>query len=216
MLIDVQDGRQSWIDVYRLCISFINPRPIALVSTLSPEAAANLAPFSFYNMVSGNPPVVMICTASRRDRSPKDTQRNIEATREFAIATVTSDIARKMADCGAELPYGASEFAFSGLTPTPATRIRPSLVAEAKVNLECRLRQVVRFSDAPSAASVIFGDVLMIHVADDVLDDSGAACDPRKLQTVGRLGGAWYANVENPYEMRIPDPPPQRSGPVNG
>jgi len=203
MHIDLRTTERSWIDVYRLCISFINPRPIALVSTVSPQGAQNLAPFSFYNMVSANPPVVMFCPGLRRDGAGKDTLRNVHATPEFVVATVTKDIARLMAACAADLPYGESEFDFSGLSPAPASRVRPPLVREAKVNIECALRQIVTTGDQPGSSSVVFGDVLAIHVADDVLDGAGL-CDPHKLHTVGRLGGQYYADVQAPYELEIP------------
>src|SRR5574337_2143614 len=151
MFLDLQAEPFDWIRVYRLCIGFINPRPIALVSSISPDGRTNLAPFSFYNMVSANPPVVMFCPSFKRDRGPKDTLVNVEATRQFVVATVTDDFAAKMVACAATLPYGESEFDFSGLTPAPATKVRPPLVKEAKVNLECTLRQVVSFGEAPGA-----------------------------------------------------------------
>jgi flavin reductase (DIM6/NTAB) family NADH-FMN oxidoreductase RutF len=203
MYIDLQTGRKPWRDVYRLCIGFINPRPIALVSTISPAGALNLAPFSFYNMVCGNPPVILFCPTVRRTGGAKDTLANIETTREFVIATVTADIAEPMNRCAAELPHGQSEFDFSGLTPRPATLVRPLLVAESPVNIECRLRQVMHFGDGPGSGNVVFGDILAIHIDEALLDTEGFV-DPHKLSTVGRLGGSWYCNVTEPYEMKIP------------
>ena len=116
MHVDVKSGQLDWIQIYKLCIGFVTPRPIALVSTLSPNGRPNLAPFSFYNMVSANPPVVVFGPSLRRDSSGKHTYMNIEATKQFAIATVTDDIGPQMAMCAADLPYGQSEFEFSGLT----------------------------------------------------------------------------------------------------
>lgn len=202
--IDLAAGEISWRAVYKLCIGFVNPRPIALTSTIDAEGRTNLAPFSFYNMVSGNPPVVMICTALRRDRSRKDTLTNIEQTREFVIATVTTEIGRQMVDCAADLPAGQSEFAFSGLTPAPATRVRPPLVKESPVNIECTLRDVYRISDEPGGANLVFGDIVAIHIDEQILTPEGDAVDPHKLQTVGRLGGAYYCDVTKPYAMEIP------------
>ena len=128
MYLDIAAGQKPWRDVYKLCIGFINPRPIALVSTRSPEGLLNLAPFSFYNMVSGNPPVVLFCPPFRRTGGSKDTLANIRATQEFVIATVSAAIADAMVKCASELPYGQSEFEFSGLTPLPATKVKPPLV----------------------------------------------------------------------------------------
>jgi flavin reductase (DIM6/NTAB) family NADH-FMN oxidoreductase RutF len=203
MYVDVTAGQTDWRQIYRLCIGFVNPRPIALVSTMSPDGKHNLAPFSFYNMISANPPVVVFGPSIRRDRSRKDTFLNIEATREFVIATVTADIAPRAVRCGADLPYGESEFEFSGLTPTPATKVKPPLVKEAKANIECTLRQIVTTGDQPGSGCITFGNIVAIHIDDQVLDERGLI-DPHQFRTVGRLGGKWYCNVHDPYEMEIP------------
>lgn len=203
MYIDLGVAGRDYRDLYRLCISFITPRPIALVSTISREGRHNLAPFSFYNMVCANPPVVMFCPGLKRDLRPKDSFVNVEATREFVVATVDEPLAQRMVACAAELPHGESEFEFSGLTPTPATRVRPALVKESPVNLECTLRQIVAFGDGPGSSRVVFGDIAAIHVRDDLLTADGTV-DPHRLRSVGRLGGQWYCNVTAPYEMAIP------------
>lgn len=205
MTIDLTSGAHDWRDVYRLCLSFINPRPIALVSSVSAAGRVNLAPYSFYNMVCSNPPTVMISTGLRRDGRPKDTWTNVNQTREFVVATVVPRIARQMVDCAADLPYGDSEFAFSGLTPAAAQRVAAPLVAEAPVNIECTLRETLQIGDGPGSARLIFGEIRAIHVADEVL--SSGACDPHQLSTLGRLGGKWYCDVTTPYEMEIPPPP---------
>jgi flavin reductase (DIM6/NTAB) family NADH-FMN oxidoreductase RutF len=203
MYVDVTEGRVDWQHVYRLCLGFVSPRPIALVSTIAPDGRHNLAPFSCYNLVSANPPVVFIGVGLRRDRSAKHTQINIEAVREFVIATVTSDISRQAVDCAADLAYERSEFDFSGLTPTPATRVRPPLVKQAKVNIECTLREIVKIGDGPGGGNAIFGDIVAIHIDDEIVASDGLI-DPRKLRTVGRLGGKWYCDVAEPYELEIP------------
>lgn len=203
MFVDIESGQQSWRDVYRLCIGFINPRPIALVSTRSAAGVLNLAPYSFYNMVSGNPPVVLFCPTFRRTGGKKDTLANIVETKEFVIATVSAAIAERMNQCAADVPPEVSEFEFSGLTPAPATKVKPLLVRESPVNIECSLRQIVTTGDGPGAGNVVLGDILAIHVADEVLDREGTV-DPHKLSTVGRLGGSYYCNVSAPYAMKIP------------
>lgn len=210
MFIDVAAGERNWRDLYKLCISFVTPRPIALLSSISPGGVPNLAPFSFYNMVCANPPIVMVSTGLHRDQRPKDTYVNVEQTREFVVATVTPAIARQMVDCAAELPYGESEFAFSKLTPRPATKVRPPLVAESPVNIECELREIKQFGGpddggiGPGGVSrLLFGRIVAIHVADELLAADGT-CDPQRLTTVGRLGGAWYSNTLAPYPMEVP------------
>ncbi len=203
MFVDVEARERSWIEIYKLCIGFITPRPIALVSTISASGILNLAPFSFYTMVSGNPPVVLFCPTQRRNRQPKDTLRNILETREFVIATVSAALGDKMAACAAELPFERSEFEYSGLTPTPAAKVRPPLVKESPANIECRLRQIVTTGDDVGGGNVVFGDILAIHVDPTILD-AGGLVDPHKLSTVGRLGGSWYSDVAQPYERQIP------------
>jgi flavin reductase (DIM6/NTAB) family NADH-FMN oxidoreductase RutF len=129
---------------------------------------------------------------------------NIKATQEFVIATVSAEIALPMNRCAAELPTGQSEFAFSGLTPVPASKVKPPLVRESPVNMECRLRQIVTTGNGPGGGNVVFGDILAIHLGDEILGADGLV-DPHKLSTVGRLGGAWYCNVTEPYELHIPE-----------
>ena len=206
MLIDIAAGEWDWKDIYRLAIGFIAPRPIALASTIAPDGRRNLAPYSFYNMVCANPPVVMISSGVNRNGGEKDTLTNILATREFAVATVTAAIAEPMVRCGASLAYGESEFEFSGLTPRPARFIRPALVDESPINIECRLRDTYRIGSGPGSATVIFGNIAAIHVDESVLDARGFI-DPTRLITVGRLGGQGYANAERPYDLQIPDAP---------
>lgn len=203
MRIDVSGPDIDWRELYHLCIGFVTPRPIALVSTISENGSPNLAPFSFYNMVGANPPTVMFCPGLKRDKSSKDTLRNVERAGEFVVATVVDSIAEKMVATAADLPYGDSEFAFSGLTPKPATRVKPALVAESPVNIECAVRQIIPLGDGSGSSRMVLGQIQMIHVDDDVLTPEGRI-DPHKLRTVGRLGGAWYADVESPYEMQIP------------
>lgn len=203
MYVDIKAAAQNWRHVYKLCIGFINPRPIALASTISPDGKLNLAPYSFYNMVSANPPVVIVCPTVNRHGQQRDTLRNIQATGEFVVATVSAKIAKAMNQCAATLPYGQSEFEFSGLTPTSATNIKPMLVRESPVNIECRLREIKTIGDGPGSGNVVFGDILAIHLNDEILDEDGIP-DPRKLTTVGRLGGSWYATANDPFELKIP------------
>lgn len=206
MYLDTRNYEANWRDIYKLATTFIQPRPIAFASTISAAGVRNLAPFSFYNMVSANPPVVVFCPGFRRDGSAKHTLVNVRATRQFVIATVSQQIVTPMAACAADLPYGDSEFDFSGLTPTPATKVDPPLVKESPANIECKLRQIVTINEAPGAGSVVFGDILAVHVADDLLDANDVV-DPHKLRTVGRLGKRWYCTVTDPYEVEIPPAP---------
>jgi flavin reductase (DIM6/NTAB) family NADH-FMN oxidoreductase RutF len=207
MYLEIASGKLSWIEVYRLCIGFVTPRPIALVSTIGADGRRNLAPYSFYNMVCAKPPTVIVSCGKNRHGRDKDTFLNIQETQEFVVATVTAQIAEPMVRCGAELPHGESEFEFSGFTGAPGRLVKPWLVRESPVNLECRLNRVVSLGDGSS--NVVFGEVVAIHVDDALLDREGHV-DPHLLTTVGRLGGAWYANADGPYALEIPKPPAAR------
>ena len=204
MFLDTREYESTWQDVYRLAITFVQPRPIALVSTVSPDGTPNLAPFSFYNMVSANPPVVMFAPLNRRDGSAKDSLRNAEATGQFVIATVTEDIADRMNQCSYDYPSDVDEFAKSGLSPRPASFVKPALVAESPVNLECTLEDVKRFGHGPGAGNVVFGRVVAVHVDDDVLAEDGLV-DPAKLKAIGRMGRSTYTGTVPNFELPRPE-----------
>ncbi|MGD8451409.1 MAG: flavin reductase family protein [Phycisphaerae bacterium] len=212
MFLDLTTTDRDWRDVYQLLIGSVNPRPIALVSTISAAGQRNLAPFSFFNMVSGNPPVLIICPSFRRNGSPKDTLLNIREVPEFVVAVVTEAIVEPMTRAAADLPRGDDEFAFAGLRPADASLVRPPLVAESPVNIECRLRQTVEISPLPGGGTVLFGDLVALHIADEVLNPKGRI-DPRLLPTIGRLGAQNYATVRHPYPLHVP-PPPDAQGPA--
>lgn len=220
MTIDLATTTKSWRDMHKLYLGFIQPRPIAWASTLGRDGSINLAPFSFYNMVSANPPVVIFSPALNRIGDAKDTLRNIRETGEFVIATVTEDNAKKMNDTSTEFPYGVNEFQIAGLTPRPASRVKPSLVAESPVNIECKLRQIISLGHESGAGQMIFGDVIVVHVDESLLNADGLI-DPDKLRTVGRMGASSYTRTRDRFEMvsiRDPDKLPARApaGPVNG
>ncbi len=207
MFIDLADTEHSWRAMHRLYLSFVQPRPIAFVSSLSESGQPNLAPFSFYNMLSANPPVVVFSPAINRHGLPKDTLRNIRETKEFVIATVTEPIAERMNVCSTEFPHGESEFEKSGLTAVPAKKVKAMLVQESPVNIECRLRQIVSLGDGPGAGQAIFGEVLAVHVDETMLAPGDMVCDPLKLQAVGRMGGSLYGRTTDPFNLEsIRDP----------
>lgn len=216
MYIDLADTEHSWRAMYGLFTSFLQPRPIAFVSSVNEAGTPNLAPFSFYNMMSVNPPVVMFCPALNRRSGKKDSLVNIEATKEFVIATVAEPIAERMNICSTEFERGVSEFEHSGLTPIPAKKVRAPLVKESPVNIECRLRQVISFGDGPGAGQAILGDIVAVHIDEAVLDAGELRCDPAKLQAVGRLGGSLYAKTTDRFSLEsIRDPAEfARSGPA--
>ncbi len=201
MLIDI--AAADYLDVYHLLVGVVTPRPIAWVTTLDPEGRVNLAPFSFFNAFGANPPVVVFSPTLRRDGSKKDTLRNLEATGEFVLNAAVESLAEKMNLCSKELPYGQSEAELAGLTLLPSVKVKPPRVAETPVTMECKLLQIVPIGKGPIAGNLIIGEVLVIHIADDLLDDKGRI-DPRKLRTIARLGGDYYCRTTDLFEMKRP------------
>jgi len=201
VLIDI--AAADYLDVYHLLVGVVTPRPIAWVTTLDPEGRVNLAPFSFFNAFGANPPVVVFSPTLRRDGSKKDTLRNLEATGEFVLNAAVESLAEKMNLCSKELPYGQSEAELAGLTLLPSVKVKPPRVAETLVTMECKLLQIVPIGKGPIAGNLIIGEVLVIHIADDVLDDKGRI-DPRKLRTIARLGGDYYCRTTDLFEMKRP------------
>jgi flavin reductase (DIM6/NTAB) family NADH-FMN oxidoreductase RutF len=190
-------------NVYKLMIGAIVPRPIAFVSSLSKDGVRNLAPFSFFTAVSANPPVVCFSPMIRGiDVSKKDTLRNIEATGEFVINVVSEDFAQAMNLCSGEYPPDIDEFALSKLTPIASEAVKPPRVAEARVQMECTLLEVVHISAKPLGGSLVLGKIVRFHVDDAIVNNF--QIDPDKLNAVGRMGGAAYTRTSNRFDMRRP------------
>jgi len=210
-LLEKLDGRQVTVDaksapaadVYKLLIGAIVPRPIAFVSTVNAQGAFNLAPFSFFTAISANPPVICFSPMIRgRDGARKDTLRNIEGTPEFVVNIVSEDFAAQMNECSAEFPPEVDEFAVSGLTPVPSDLVKPPRVAESRVNMECRLMQIVNVSAKPLGGSLVIGEVLRFHVADEIIQNS--RIDPDLLRPIGRMGGPSYTRVTDRFDLVRP------------
>lgn len=191
-------------DAYNWMADAITPRPIAWVSTLSADGKANLAPFSFFNGITGNPPTLMFSAVANRGGVKKDTVRNIEATGEFVVNLVPHALTEQMNACAALLPYGESEFDAFGIAATAAARVRPPRVTEAPVAFECTLHTIVPVGEGPGAASVVFGRIVAAYVSDAVLD-AGGRINPALLDTVGRLGGENYVTTRDVFTLKRPD-----------
>lgn len=187
-------------DAYRWMISTITPRPIAWVSTISAAGVANLAPFSFFNGVTANPPTLMFVPVNDRAGKPKDTVRNIEANGEMVVNIVSADLGEAMSATAAGLPPEESEFAFAGLEATASERVRPPRVAAARVAFECRLHSIVKIGEGPAAANLVLATILCAHVADTVLDGDGRV-DAAKLDTIGRMGGDDYTYTRDRFSL---------------
>jgi len=189
--------------------ALVVPRPIGWMSTLSADGIVNLAPFSFFNSVSGDPPCVMYCPNGwkKGTREPKDSLVNAEATGEFVFNMCTWELREQMNLSSAHLAAGVSEMAEAGLEPAPCRLVKPPRVKASPIALECTLLQVVHLPVQKDGGPnvVVLGQVVGIHVADEVITDG--RMDMRKLHPLSRLGYLDYAVIEpeNIFSMRRPD-----------
>jgi flavin reductase (DIM6/NTAB) family NADH-FMN oxidoreductase RutF len=190
-------------NIYKLMVGAIVPRPIAFVSTISADDVLNLAPFSFFTAISANPPVVCFCPMVRgSDGGSKDTLCNIESTGEFVVNIVSEELAARMNTCSAEFPPSVDEFEVSGLTPVASEMVRPPRVAESRIQMECRMLQVVHVSPRPLGGSLVIGQVLLFHVGDEIIDNF--RIDPDRLRAIGRMGGPSYVRTTDRFDMERP------------
>ncbi len=191
-------------DVYRLLISVVVPRPIAWVSTVGADGVRNLAPYSFFNAIGGNPPSVMLSVGERRTaagRALKDTLRNARETGEFVVNMVDETVAEAMNLTSGEYAYEVDEFETAGLHPVPSAVVRPPRVAEARAALECQVTQIIPVPD--SNYHLVLGRVVRFHLQDGVLRPDGTA-DPVRLNLIGRLSGDEYSRPGEVFAMRRP------------
>ena len=185
-------------DRYKLLVGVVVPRPIALVTTVDGAGRVNAAPFSFFNAVGSDPPLVVLGVGDRPGGEPKDTARNIRETGEFVVNLVDESMARAMNVCAADFPAGTDELACAGLTARPSARVRPPRVAEARVCLECREARTVEMG----RNRVILGEVLWLHIGDEFVDRERLHVHAEKLGLIARMHGAgWYARTSDLFEM---------------
>jgi flavin reductase (DIM6/NTAB) family NADH-FMN oxidoreductase RutF len=187
--------------VYHLVTSTVIPRPIGWASSVDKHGARNLAPFSFFNAVSGDPPIMMI-SVGRREGRAKDTLANIVESGEFVLNIVSETVAQQMNLTSGNYAPGVDEFGLSGLTPIPSVKVKAPRVAEASVTMECMLTQTLPLPR--SEYTVVLGEVVYFHIADSILDGRGRV-DPLKLAPIARLGGSsWYTTLGRLFEMKRP------------
>lgn len=190
-------------DAYQWMTATIYPRPIAWVSTISGEGKTNLAPFSFFQGVTSNPPTLLFVPVNNRDGGKKDTIRNIEVVPEFVVNVVPHALAGPMNDTSASLPHGESEFEAFGIAQLPAQMVRPPRVAAAPVSFECTLDRIVAIGEGPLAAHVVFGRIHLVHVDDSVLGADGRP-DPARMDLIGRMGGELYTRTTEQFALKRP------------
>ena len=189
-------------ELHELFMSAILPRPIAFVSTIGDDGVFNAAPFSCVAPIGLKPALVCFNIGRKRNGLKKDTLKNIESCKEFVINVVDEALAEPMNQAAAEYPPDVDEFKEAGLTPRKSQLVKPPMIAESPVNMECRLKQILEFGEAPSGSHVIIGEVLLVHVKDELW--TGIDIDVTKLRPIGRLGGQLYCRTTDVFEMKRP------------
>lgn len=178
-------------EIYRLLVGGVTPRPIAWISTVSDTGVHNLAPYSFFSVVSVNPPVLSYTQVNPQTGEDKDTLKNLVATKECVVHIVDAAALEKMNLTCANLPSEQSEFDFAAIESEASQIVAPLSVKEAPVRYECRLREVTRIGDQPGNGSLVLLDVVSVYVADGLYQDG--AINQRELNSVGKMGGDFYS-----------------------
>ncbi len=175
--------------------SAVGPRPIAFASTIDKNGVPNLSPFSFFNIFSSNPPILIFSPARRvRDNTIKHTLINAESTREVVINVVNFDIVQQTSLSSSEYPEGVNEFVKAGFTAIPSEIVKPYRVAQSPVQFECKVNEIISLGTQGGAGNLVICEVLKMHISESVLDENGNI-DPVKIDLVSRMGGNWYSRA---------------------
>ena len=187
--------------VYKLLISSVVPRPIAWVSSIDASGVPNLAPFSYFMAITDSPPTIAFSCSPRASRR-KDTLRNVEGAGEFVVNIVDDDRAEAMNLTSGEYPPEVDEFALTRLTAAPSVKVKAPRVAEAPINMECRVVRILPVGKA----HLTLGEVVQWHIRDDIYDAATGRLDMDKLKPIGRLTGNLYSHIHQIFEMKRPNP----------
>ena len=194
--------------LHQYLLGAIAPRPIAFASTIDAQGRMNLAPYSFFNVFSSNPPIVIFSPARRgRDNTTKHTLENVYEVKECVINIVNHRIVEQMSLASTEYPREVSEFVKSGLTPIASEMVRPFRVQEAPVQFECKVNDIVPLGNQGGAGNLVIAEILCIHMQEEILDDEGRI-DPVKIDLVARMGGHWYTRASAGL-FQLPQPTTQ-------
>lgn len=186
---------------YPILASLVVPRPIALVTTVSPEGNINAAPFSFFNVLGADPPILAVAPRDRDDGTPKDTARNIRLTHEFVVNLVDEALAEAMNKCAASLAYGEDELRHAGLHAKDSSVIKPPRIAEAPVSLECKEWGTLQIGNN----RVVIGLVKRLHLRDDLFDPEKKRINSERLFLIGRMASPhWYCRTRDRFELMRP------------
>ncbi len=186
-------------------LSAVAPRPIAFASTIDADGRPNLSPFSYFNVFSSNPPIVIFSPARRvRDNTTKHTLENAEVVKEVVINVVNYDIVQQMSLSSTEYPEGVNEFEKAGLTMLKSDEVKPFRVAESPIQMECKVNDIVKLGTEGGAGNLIICEVVKFHISEEVLDENGIVIQ-EKLDLVARAGGSYYSRARDGF-FEIPKP----------
>ena len=204
MILDLQELKPAEKHYYLQHV--IAPRPICFASTIDKAGNVNLSPFSFFNMFSSNPPVIIFSPARRvRDNTTKHTLQNVLEVPEVVINIVTYDMVQQTSLASCEFPKEVNEFTKAGFTAIAATKVKPPMVKESKVQLECKVLEIKALGNEGGAGNLVICEVLVMHI-DDTLLDENKKIDQRKINHVARLGGDWYCKVDETNLFQVAKP----------
>ena len=193
--------RQNWLQ------HAIAPRPICFASTIDKNGVVNLSPFSFFNLFSIQPPIVIFSASRRvRDNTTKHSLQNVQEVPEVVINIVDMDIVQQASLASCEFPKGVDEFTKAGFTPVASELVRPPRVAESKVQMECKVINILPLGNEGGAGNLVICEVLLMHLSDKVLNTDGTMIDPHVLHHVARMGADWYCSVTEENLFRVPKP----------
>lgn len=187
---------------YYILASLVTPRPIAWVTTVDEEGRVNAAPFSFFNLMGAEPPIIAFAPGDRSPGIPKDTARNIRTTGEFVVNLVDEDLAEAMNATAASVPHGESELALVGLESAPSMKVRPPRIAKAPAAFECKEWGTLQIG----GNRVVIGTIVYGHVRDELFDTEKGRVRSEGLKVIGRMASPhWYCRTGDRFEMRRPD-----------
>ena len=204
MIFDLKDLKTAEKQYYLQHV--VAPRPVCFASTIDKAGNVNLSPFSFFNLFSSNPPIVIFSPSRRvRDNSIKHTLENVMDVPEVVVNIVTYEMVHQVSLASCEYPKELNEFAKAGFTPEPATMVKPPMVKESKVKMECNVIEVKSLGTEGGAGNLVICEVLRIHIDDSLLDENKKV-DQRKIHHIARLGGDWYCKVDETNLFTVAKP----------
>ena len=205
-ILTVNPKELSIPQLHQYLLGSVGPRPICFASTVDANGIPNLAPFSFFNVFSANPPVVVFApNNSGRDGSPKHTYLNVKEVPEVVVNVVNYSMVQQMNVASAPWDRGVSEFEKAGFTPLASDLIKPFRVAESPVQMECKVLEIKELGTGGGAGNLVIAEVLRIHIQSEVIGEDGKI-DPARIDLVGRMGGAWYCRTTEESLFQLPQP----------